>query len=322
MVSNANSSFSYDARGRLVAADTAIGRVVYLINSVGERVQKRTPNAPTVFHYGMQGKLLAESNGETFLEYVYLNDIPVARLFSTPSAQGEKDATLYIHVDHLGTPRLLSSAAGIAVWLWDADAFGSQPPRSLLSADNEFKLRFPGQYSDRETTLNYNYYRDYDPQTGRYLQSDPIGLNGGLNTYGYVEGNPHSKVDPTGEVAFVPILIGIGVGMAFDYGVSEWKKKNCSCPTASTPAGAAGNGALGGAVGLFGPYDSKPRTGVAGGGPAGSKTSIFSKINHAAARSGAYSIATRNAITSVARRVPYASAAFAGYELYDAFTCD
>jgi len=56
-------------------------------------------------------------------------------------------------------------------------------------------LRFPGQYYDSESGLHYNYFRDYDPETGRYVKSDPIGLDGGLNTYGYVEGNPVNYSD-------------------------------------------------------------------------------------------------------------------------------
>ncbi|MDZ4099705.1 MAG: RHS repeat-associated core domain-containing protein [Methylophilaceae bacterium] len=108
----------------------------------------------------------------------------------------------YIHTDHLNTPRLITDQANSDVWRWDNyDPFGNNAADSdPNNTGNPFvyNLRFPGQYYDQETGLHYNYFRDYSAQEGRYIQSDPIGLEGGINTYAYVEGNPLSYVDRLG----------------------------------------------------------------------------------------------------------------------------
>ena len=87
------------------------------------------------------------------------------------------------------------------MWRWDQqEPFGVNVPDENPSGLGafEFPLRFPGQYFDKETNLHYNNFRDYDPAVGRYVQSDPIGLHGGLNTYAYVYLSPLNLVDPAG----------------------------------------------------------------------------------------------------------------------------
>jgi len=110
----------------------------------------------------------------------------------------------YIHADHLGTPRVItkSDATNAKVWEWsNSDAFGANLPNEDPNGTGKnfkYNNRFMGQYYDQETGTMYNYFRDYDPATGRYVQSDPIGLKGGKNTYSYVEGRPLSFADPYG----------------------------------------------------------------------------------------------------------------------------
>jgi RHS repeat-associated protein len=115
---------------------------------------------------------------------------------------GAAQAKLYfIHTDHLNTPRLIADEQQRTVWRWDnTDPFGGNPPDENPSGLGAFDLplRLPGQYFDEETNLHYNYFRDYDAGIGRYMQSDPIGLAGGLNTYAYVAGNPLRTTDERG----------------------------------------------------------------------------------------------------------------------------
>jgi RHS repeat-associated protein len=88
------------------------------------------------------------------------------------------------------------------VWRWDSDPFGTTAANEDPDGDAvsfAYELRFPGQYYDGEMGLNYNYYRDYDPATGRYVQSDPIGLEGGVNTFAYANSNPVTYFDALGS---------------------------------------------------------------------------------------------------------------------------
>jgi RHS repeat-associated protein len=121
---------------------------------------------------------------------------------NVPCEGTEASTTLYyVHADHLNTPRALVDVQNRVVWRWDSDPFGVAPASEDPDGDGKavtLNLRFPGQYRDAETGLHYNYFRDYDPQTGRYVQSDPIGLAGGINPYGYASANPLGRTDPMG----------------------------------------------------------------------------------------------------------------------------
>ena len=151
-------------------------------------------------------------------EIVWLDATPNSVLSHPGSPQANAIGTVaFIATDHLTTPRTLLSPAiqqtastetyGVAteVWRWDSrlGAFGEvladkDPDSNLISYS--FPLRFPGQYRDSESGLHYNYFRDYEAGTGRYVESDPIGLVGGANTYLYVDAQPLFYVDAQGLI--------------------------------------------------------------------------------------------------------------------------
>lgn len=147
------------------------------------------------------GRLLGEytAAGAALKEYVWLDNTLVAILGAHAGTDHQ-----YVLTDHLGTPRAVARPDTHAiVWRWNLSttAFGDHAPLANPDGDAHtytLNLRYPGQYFDAESGLHYNYFRDYEPGTGRYVQSDPIGLAGGASTYAYVTGNPISRSDPHG----------------------------------------------------------------------------------------------------------------------------
>lgn len=121
----------------------------------------------------------------------------------TKNSNGTATATVaYYHHDHLGTPIQATDKQGNIVWSASYEAFDratiTTPASTADKPTIQSNLRFPGQYEDEETGLHYNFNRYYDPETGRYITQDPIGLEGGGNFYAYVDGNPVSYIDPEG----------------------------------------------------------------------------------------------------------------------------
>ena len=120
--------------------------------------------------------------------------MPVAQIDDTGT-----EVVTYLHTDHLLTTRLATDNSGQVVWRWEGEAFGRTPAIELAGV--RINLRFPGQYFDEETRLHYNHFRYYDPQIGRYITSDPVGLDGGPNSFVYGASNGLKNIDPTGELA-------------------------------------------------------------------------------------------------------------------------
>jgi RHS repeat-associated protein len=204
-LAHASLGWTYDARNRPreLRQSGALVRTWYY-NGKGERVRRvfnATPASNTVFVYDEAGHLIGEYNdaGGRVAEYVWADGQLVAVLKPHDGVYYQ-----FVETDHLGTPRaIIHPVKNTTIWRWDltGSAFGEH----LAETDPDgnavaygFNLRYPGQYWDGILRVNYNYYRDYDAQTGRYLQSDPIGLEGGITTYSYVLGNPLAFVDPLG----------------------------------------------------------------------------------------------------------------------------
>jgi RHS repeat-associated protein len=172
--------------------------------------ESQIPSWAMLGEYGNGG---ASSTGRT--EYIWL---PTDDAAAIPIAMFRGNRYSSIHSDHLGTPRLVKDDTAKPTWQWSYSAFGDNKPTGILKATTNpnsaitnqpvllnatnpaavLNLRFPGQYFDSETDLAQNHMREYMSTQGRYTQPDPIGLGGGLNRFGYADGNPLNATDPFG----------------------------------------------------------------------------------------------------------------------------
>jgi RHS repeat-associated protein len=193
---------TYYNSGRMKTAKLgAASATTYTYNALGQRVKKNGPGGGFYYVYDEAGHLQGEytSGGGTQEETVWLGDIPIATL--RPNVSGGA-IVYYVQTDQLNTPRkVTNNDFNLTVrWTWDPTPFGEGAPFETLGGHSQFKynLRFPGQMLDAESGLNYNYFRDYDPAIGRYLESDPLGLRMGNSLYPYARGNPPRFSDPLG----------------------------------------------------------------------------------------------------------------------------
>lgn len=191
-----------DANRLYQLIEDGVLKAEYIYNDEGQRTRKTvfqadgvTVDTVTVYHYDYMGYLIEETTetGALIKDYIWQEGMyPVAQIDNTQGIE----QVLYLYNDHLMTNRLATDESQNIIWRWEGEAFGNTQAQELAGFD--INLRFPGQYFDSETNLHYNHFRYYDTQLGRYITSDPIGLDGGKNTYSYASQNSLSRVDILG----------------------------------------------------------------------------------------------------------------------------
>ena len=187
---------SYNQGGRLASASAGTQQLAqYTYDAYGQRIAKQAAASAVIYQYGQDHRLLEEANGQGAAQddYIYLDGRPVAMVAVNTGGQ-----VYFLHDDRLGTPQVATNKSQVSAWVANYQPFGALNAATSQTATLAQDLRLPGQVNDAETGLYQNGFRYYASAWGRYSQSDPIGLAGGLNTYAYVGGNPARLTDPLG----------------------------------------------------------------------------------------------------------------------------
>jgi RHS repeat-associated protein len=204
---------TYNQAGRLASVRAGNNMAAqYTYDGFGHRLMRvGAITSTTLYQYDSRGRLIEETDGDgnALVDYIYVGSMPVATISS--------GQVYFLLDDRLGTPQLATDINQNVVWAANYGPFGemSSVPSGIIQ-----NLRLPGQEYDAETGLYHNGFRDYVPEWGRYLETDPIGLAGGLNTYGYVNANPLAAADPLGLCELIDQLEEQAKG------VLEWLGEN------------------------------------------------------------------------------------------------
>ena len=217
-------TYTYNVENRMTAVESLTVTAQYYYDPFGLRLWKEVDGIRTYYMYSDEG-LAAEidATGTIIKTYGYKPD----STWTTDPIYINVDDTFYFYQnDHLGTPQQLISLGGDIVQEITYESFGKGVIDGTSSVTSN--LRFAGQYYDAETGLHYNWNRYYDPGTGRYLTTDPVGLGYGSNLYVYANSNSINLIDPEGEIAICAtatislaytayIVGGVGLGILYFY---------------------------------------------------------------------------------------------------------
>jgi RHS repeat-associated protein len=189
-------TLSYNKANEMASSQTTSSSASYKYDLDGQRIEKLPPGSnPILYQFGRTaGELLAENDlhaGQT-ADYIYLNGKPIGEVNPT------NGKLYFMHTDRLGTPDTVTDSTKAVVWNAFYRPFGDNGLGGVSGTLATQSLRLPGQQFDPETGYNHNGFRDYAGTLTRYVQTDPIGLSGGTNTYQYAGGNPLKWTDRRG----------------------------------------------------------------------------------------------------------------------------
>jgi len=188
-------ALTYNKANRIATSTFGSQAATYAYNAFGQRFSKTDSGTPaTLYFYDLSGNLIEEIDNHVSNDYIWLDDRPIGTL--APST----NTLAFIHGDRFGSPAVATDKNALVSWnisyLPNGGTSGvsSQPGAAAITQN----LRLPGQIIDPETLMNHNGFRDLSPSLGRYIESDPFGLGGGTDTYGYAAANPIMRIDPRG----------------------------------------------------------------------------------------------------------------------------